>query len=162
VTPEERGKRARSLRAKGKTYKEIAAILEVSIATACNDIPGRISTWKRAHPDRIREYEARRAPKKRQWERDQAGDCVDCGVHLSCESSTRCAPCKNALKHKEARERTERFIELRRQGLFNYEIADREGVTSAVIATTLHRASRFGLEVPPSAYGPTAARMGRV
>ena len=85
--------------------------------------------------------------------------CEVCGVSLTWGTSLAHVPTR-CLRHTEdverrkdaGRARTERAIELRRQGLLNDEIADEMGGRANDIAVLLNRASRYGLEVPPTPY----------
>lgn len=62
--------------------------------------------------------------------------------------------------HERERQRILTAQKLRKQGLLNYEIAERMGSTQWSIATLLKRpnVARHGLEHVPTSYGPTRGR----
>lgn len=62
--------------------------------------------------------------------------------------------------HLQARERTARMLALRKEGLLNYEIAERLGITHAAVDLALQRSrvARFGFEYLPSPYFARRAR----
>jgi hypothetical protein len=127
-----------------------------------------VAEWKRQHPERVREWARRdsarpeRKAAKRAHENAARKRCPDCGQPMGAGSGylskgaalKTCGDCKVRA----ARERTERFIALRGEGLNNRMIAEREDCTPHVVACVLSRASRYGLEVPPPPYWSRAKR----
>lgn len=112
--------------------------------------------WKWLNPEKARASHARteadpaRKKKKRAWER---GVCKSCGgVASDVRRHALCATCDRARRRAEAEQRVEVFIELRRCGLLNTEIAAQEGTTRDSVASTFHAAKARGLDVPPSPY----------
>lgn len=118
-----RPERARAMYAEGIGYKRIGKALGVS--------RDRARDW--ARPERRR--------------RLAMTDCPKCGGRMQ-KGSARCGRCKRA----EVDARAERLIDLRRQGLLNYEIAEREGIKAQTVANLFVMAARRGLDVPPSPY----------
>lgn len=149
MTREQKIAKAKALREQGLTYREIGERLDVTSHCA----------WEWLHPDRVREKNRRQNAKpqrkraKRAWE---AGQCTRCGGRVAAakrkEATGLCDACAKADKTQAARERTERFIERRREGLLNTDIAAEEGCEPHVVALVLSRAGRYGLAVPPSPY----------
>lgn len=107
--------------------------------------------------------------------------CVDCGREkrtIAARFTDRCKRCTDHLRETgerwsaeraeearrahtkrlatettaRARERYARLIEMRRQGLSNIEIAEREGVSAAAINTAFSHARSRGFDVPTSSY----------
>lgn len=149
--------RARKLREEGWLYKDIAKRFGVSVTTVCEWCTGRVSAWKQENADRVREQNLARNEAKREWEAAQVADCPQCGQPMGVGSALpsrqrQSGKCRECLRD-DARARTVRFIALREAGWLNTEIAVREGVSAAVVATCLSRAFEdFGLEVPRSPY----------
>lgn len=94
---------------------------------------------------------AKRRDQIRQWERDHAPRCVDCGEPTSFNGKRkqeRCWECYKNHQRDQAVARTRKMLTLRQQGLLNYEIAERMGGTSAQsVARALSRPTlrHFGL-----------------
>jgi predicted Zn-ribbon and HTH transcriptional regulator len=100
--------------------------------------------YRERHPERVRAANLGRNDYKREWE---SGECPECGDRISdVRRAVKCANCKFEAVRREAIDRTVRFIALRKEGLLNIEIAEREGVTTPVVNTVLSRASRYGLD----------------
>lgn len=143
--------RARELRAEGETYREIGEKLGVSLSAAY--------LWLNPEyaKQRARRSNAKRTAQKRRWAQENRAECPRCGQPMGSGSAGRSPGrfrpevCRNCLTD-EARARAARFIAMRKEGLLNVEIAEREGVETHVVATVLSRAYRWGLEVPPSPY----------
>ncbi len=154
LSREQKIEKARDLRQGGALYREIAEELDVSVTTVCEWITGRVTAWKKANPERVREQNLRRNDAKREWEDAQRADCPQCGQRMGAGSAMPASrPDKCAACHRDdARLRTVHFINLRSQGLTNREIARAEGVRENVVASVLSRADRFNLDVPPSPY----------
>jgi len=155
VTREQKIAKAKRLREQGLTYQQIAERLNVSSN-------GVVSRW--LNPERAKEADrrsnAKRNDYKRQWDRDNRAECPRCGGAMCAgsRSPSHCPDrCWECLRD-EADARIRRFIALRREGLLNPEIAEREGTTVPAVAMTLSNARRQGYDVPPSPYGPAAAR----
>lgn len=97
--------------------------------------------WRQRHPDRVRAENKRRLAEKREHANNARAACAVCGGPMGAgtgypgRSVERCSTCR----HEQARERTSRWLELRRQGLANYEIAHLEGVAVYVVANALQR-----------------------
>ena len=149
MTRAEKVAEAARLRGEGLTVTAIAERFGVS--------PSCVTKW--LNPERYREKvrrdNARRGPAKRQWERENATPCVDCGEQTSKPGHERCVACHKERLNADARARCERYIQLRREGLTNPEIAEREGVPVYTVAVALSNARhRHGLDVP-------AVKMGR-
>jgi DNA invertase Pin-like site-specific DNA recombinase len=144
VTREEKIAEAKRMREQGLTYQAIGEALGHPTAT--------ILKWLKPEwaKEQNRKQNAKRGPAKRAWE---AGICPTCGGHLAAaKKSKRCGHCEREARRREARERTERFIAMRKEGLLNVEIAEREGVPVYVVAQVLSCADRYGLTVPRSPY----------
>lgn len=155
MSREQKIKRAQKLRERGLTYKEVGSELGVSPSSAFDYVTGKVSEakrrWVREHPERVRAQNIARNAAKREWE---AGECSKCGGRVAdIKRAGRCEKCHHAEERAAAIQRCERLIELRKRGLLNYQIAERENVSTAVVANLLCRASRrYGLTVPPSPY----------
>lgn len=148
MTRAEKVAEAARLRGEGLSYPQIGERLGVNQGTA----------YKWLNPDRQKVYAKRdwESPegkeRRRRW-RETAAPCPDCGGKVSDPRQTRCWRCEGAHREAVARARCGRFIALRREGLTNRQIAEREGVPDHVVAQQLHRAhSKYGLEVPPPPY----------
>jgi transcriptional regulator with XRE-family HTH domain len=152
VSREQKIAKARKLREQGLTYDAIGERLGVSDTTA----------YKWLNLERAKEYIRRdianpaRRKYKTEWERNNRAECPSCGAPLG--SGSRCPSkrpdlCADCVRD-QARSRTVRFIELRKQGMTNGEIAEREGLPrgSNVVAVAFYRAHRYGLTVPRSPY----------
>jgi transposase len=144
VTREEKITEARKLRGEGLSYQAVADALGVAGST--------VQKWLK--PEWAKKSNAKRGPAKRAWEANQRADCPNCGAPMQIGSkmpshaSERCAECVRD----EGRSRTIRYIAMRKEGLLNTEIAEREGVRVVVVAAVLSRADRYGLTVPRSPY----------
>lgn len=106
--------------------------------------------YRERHPERVRAANLARNDYKREWE---AGECYECGG----ESATgrygnRCGECRREAEKREARDRTIRFIALRKKGMLNSEIAELAGVSRSVVNCVLSRAWRYGLDAGKSPY----------
>jgi transposase len=156
LSREEKVAAAKRLRGDGLTYKEIGERLDVSITTVCEYVTRRVTAWKRKNAAKLREQNLARNEEKRAWERAKATPCSQCGG-LSNYRSELCQACVQTKRKRAGRERTERFIALRNQGLRNVEIAEREQVAPHVVTTTFHRAHRYGLDAGRSPYFKAAA-----
>lgn len=130
------------LRQQGLTWREIGERLEMPLKRA----------WNIAHPETVARHNRARNARKREWEREQAGNCADCGRPLATPRASRCEPCTREASRAAADERAERMIELRKQGLSNIQIGEREGVSRWAVATVLSRAKLAGIDVPPPPY----------
>lgn len=95
---------------------------------------------------------AKRAEAKRAWDRENATDCLECGVRLANPRITRCLACQNEALRNEARRRICGMVELRAQGLTNKEIALKLGITQQAVAGALYRAKKYDVPVPRSPY----------
>lgn len=139
MTTQQRRREAQRLKAEGLRVGEIARRFGVT--------PSAVSKWLMSDAERrdmSRRHNAgseRKAAKKAHAEASRVR-CPGCGEMLRIGSgypshrSQRCAQCVAD----EARFRTARWLELRRAGLGNREIAEREGVTTSVVTTQLSRA----------------------
>jgi hypothetical protein len=98
-----------------------------------------------------------------------SGTCEVCGAPTNGSNGREKAPKRCAAHnpgwetvHSQAEARTKRMLALRRQGLLNHEIAEREGVSVPVVADLLQRrrVARFDLDHIASPYnsGPRGPR----
>lgn len=101
--------------------------------------------------------------RKQQYQRP----CAVCGKPCGgSDKSTYCSDCGqvHAQEVKAARrdEREAQVIALRAEGLLNYEIAERLGMTTPAVSNLVCRARHRGLEVTPAPIaGAAAHQMGR-
>lgn len=127
----------------------------------CGEDKARTEFWvERAGKDGLQSYckdckrelgrddSNRRRDKIRAWEREHTTPCVDCGTltsrgYLSGNGSQmptlRCQNCQNRKLYEDAHDRAERLLQMRRDGLSNIEIAQREGISPENVATSLQR-----------------------
>lgn len=146
MTKEQKVAQAQKLRAKGLLYREIGEQMGVATAVA----------YRLANPEKARGYtkktNARRSAAKRQWEREKAGRCEDCGAGLSKVGARLCTSCFQSNLHRKQVARVQEFSRLREEGLKNGEIAKAAGTTRAAVTAVFSRAKEQGLKVPRSPY----------
>lgn len=94
--------------------------------------------WQRAYVQRP-EVRQRENERKRRWECAHAGRCADCHRPLTDTRVQRCEKCAREQKREAARKRTAKWLVLRRSGMGNWEIAEREGIPVYTVAVTLSR-----------------------
>lgn len=141
---EEKIAEAIRLREEGLSYREIGERLGVSKSCAQRWVKPE---WAR---ERGRIDNAKRRAAKFAWE---SGSCPRCGGHLGDRHrSDQCGNCEREDRRRKARERAERYIQMRSEGLLNREIAERENVSPNIVAVALSKATRYGLTVPPPPY----------
>lgn len=151
MTRDEKIAEARRLRAKGLFYREIGERLGVT-STA-------VEKWCKPEwaKEKAQKSNAKRNAAKRKWEDAKRARCPQCGRAKGSGSALRggpkatsvCAQCFN----RKARERAELFIEMRRQGKSNVEIAAEQGTTPQVVATCfLNAKRRWSLDIPVAPY----------
>lgn len=148
MTREQKIAKARRRRDEGLSLQKIAE--ELGVTASC--------IWKWLNPERCREQtmlqNAKRNAAKRQWAREHRAECPQCGGEMGAGSGSPsrrrriCAECVSD----NARARTVRYIELRKRGMRNPQIAEVEKTTTAGVTTTLSGAYRYGLTVPRSPY----------
>ena len=134
--------KARTLRADGERYEDIAAQLGVSTSTA--------HRW--LNPDSA----ARDVAFKRETRDRYAGSCADCGEPTSGKSyrdvSERCVECARHKRRGDDHERmaaeSARIRALRDQGLTIAEIAAEMGMTPGALGVKIHRLRRRGYGLP--------------
>lgn len=151
---------AKKLRRKKISYRKIGETLGVSETTVCEFLTGKVSVrlkaWKEAHPEHLREYEQKRNHYKREWER---GECEQCGGVISdFRRAELCRDCRLDEYEREFKAKAIRYIELRKEGLLNGEIEERESLARNTVAVHLCRAKRdYGMDVPRSPYFKASA-----
>src|SRR4051812_39095340 len=130
MTREEKIARARVLRDRGRTYKEIAEDIGMALST--------VAEW----------FVPQNNERKRRWEKEHRATCPDCGGPMSAGSAradgstsrkafARCHSCRLVA----AEMRQLEAVRLRcEDGLSNGDIAERLGTTKLAVATLLHRA----------------------
>ena len=148
MTREQKIAEAKRLREQGLPLRYIAR--ELGVGTAC--------IWRWLNPERAQELNrisnAKRSDAKRQWARDNRAECPQCGADMGAGTKGRTVlprSCRACIDD-EVRSRMVRYIELRKEGLTNRQIAEREKVGENVVAKTLWLAGRYGLTVPRSPY----------
>lgn len=158
LDPDERRqlrREAKKLQRKEMSYREIGETLGVSNTTVCELLTGKVSVrvkaWKEAHPERLREYEQKRNRYKREWE---SGECEQCGGVISdFRRAELCRDCRLHEYEREFKAKAVRYIELRKEGLLNGEIEERESLPRSAVAAHLSRAKHnYGMDVPRSPY----------
>jgi hypothetical protein len=147
VTREEKIAEAVRLYAAGLSDREIGERLGVTGG----------AVWKWRHPERTREINrvmnAKRRVEKREWEHrpENRGNCTECGSKrgFGVLADGICQTCRATLW----RQRLERLVALRREGLTNIQIGSREGIDAGLVARYLYLAkTEHGMEVPPPPY----------
>lgn len=150
MTRDEKVAKAQRLRDVGLSYSEI----DVRLGYA----RGSYVAWKLLNPEKTREsnrrQNAKRGPAKRAWENENdRGVCAECGGSMGVgarrKGHTNCIGCRTKL----SKERRAQFVELRRQGLTNIEIAARFDVRPSVVGNEIYRAKTVnGMDVPSPPY----------
>jgi len=149
--------RARRLRKEDPaywTYKRLGERYGVSTTTICEWLTGKVSAWKAAHPERVRELNLKRNAAKREWERNHRAKCPECGGEMGAGSASRKAPparCKECQPFWEAErvhERAERIVEWWGGGLSLGEIAGRLGWSVSHLGQEFHRLRERGYDLP--------------
>lgn len=107
--------------------------------------------YRERHPERVRAANLARNDYKREWE---AGECPQCGGRLaSGKRAELCLPCRSDEYERAFKAKARRFIKLRKEGLLNNEIKEREGLPYNTVAQHLYLAKRdYGMDVPRSPY----------
>lgn len=132
---------AKELREQGFTLKEIGQRVGKST----------YAIWTWLNPEKLKAENKRRRRAKREWE---SGECPQCGQYLGSRKRSRhCANCAREESERKGRERTIRFIALRKEGLLNREIARKEGISAHSVAVIFSRGvPRYGLDPGLSPY----------
>lgn len=165
MTREEKIAKARELRAAGKRDPEISAVLGLSVPRVSQLLKGTAyparscyvcgSVFTPTHGNQ-KTCCGENARKRYHENRIARASCPRCGAELGPGSAypsktpDLCMECHRDESHA----RTVRFIQLRKEGLSNVEISEREGLEagSNIVAQILSRAGRYGLDVPPPPY----------
>lgn len=128
------------LRDEGVSRRQIAKRLGRSYGTIASTL------WRFDNPEEYRKQNLKRNEYKRAWDRSKR-KCEECGEPCSDPRCSRCLDCERRAQQDAARARCETFLDLRREGLTNVEIAKRFGVDPVVVASSIHRHARE--KVPP-------------